>query len=251
MDRNELLGRYFYKEDVQDILDDFNLPVSGNKEDLIPRLLSGTSITFAELVDMLNKDTLKSICEDYDLPVGGNVDDLKERVMKLNDEGMAAPKQPNAPTNYPQQYQPPPQYQQPPPPQNQPSSPPPMYNSPDLFNAVIQAIHSWIPGRRYPKEDGYQADLWGVLKGMGFDAMQEMGENQVDILVNRAIPIELKKNPTQSEYHRLYGQIAWMYRSYHCIIAVICDVQRLDQFDDFMYHIQHDFPNGDVIVIKK
>ena len=91
------------------------------------------------------------------------------------------------------------------------------------------------------------SELYG---GFAIFIKQEAGETRVDILVNFSIPIELKKNLTQSGYDRLIGQGIRHIRSYGNLIVVICDTTRRELFEDFEHIINSRF-SGEFILIRK
>jgi len=78
----------------------------------------------------------------------------------------------------------------------------------------------------------------------------ETGETMADIMVNDMFPIEVKKNPTLSAYDRLMGQLIRHHRAKGYAIAVVCDVRRLEQFEDFKHNVSKHFEKN-VIVISK
>ena len=104
-----------------------------------------------------------------------------------------------------------------------------------------------IPKTEIPNKEIYLA---GYLNSKGYKIKQEAGETRVDILVNFSIPIELKKNLTQSGYDRLIGQGIRHIRSYGNLIVVICDTTRRELFEDFEHIINSRF-SGEFILIRK
>ena len=71
-------------------------------------------------------------------------------------------------------------------------------------------------------------------------------------MINNKIPVEIKKNPNQSAYDRLLGQMVRHHRSKKCVIAVICDVRRREQFEDFNHNVESFFQNQpNITVINK
>jgi len=121
----------------------------------------------------------------------------------------------------------------------------------DDFSELVTSIERWIPLRRYKNEEGYQVDLRNYLEHkFGYQVMQETGETMADIMVNNIFPIELKKNPTLSRYDRLMGQLIRHHRAKGYAIAVVCDVRRLEQFEDFKHNVSKHFEKN-VIVISK
>ena len=76
----KFLDRYFYKEDIQELLYQRDLPISGKKSVLIKRLRKETNIDIFQLIEYMSKNYLKDACYDLDLKVSGTKDELKERV---------------------------------------------------------------------------------------------------------------------------------------------------------------------------
>jgi hypothetical protein len=80
----QFLDQFAYKEEVQDILNSFDLPVSGTKDELLQRLKKPLGSEEPEkILNILSKNSLKNSCDYFGLPVGGTKDALIERI--LND----------------------------------------------------------------------------------------------------------------------------------------------------------------------
>jgi hypothetical protein len=82
MQIDEFMGRYFDKESLKDILDDNDLSVSGNKDDLIDRIIDEINPSIEDLCEYLDKDDLIDICDDLDLSSSGSRDTLIDRVIE-------------------------------------------------------------------------------------------------------------------------------------------------------------------------
>lgn len=78
----EFLDSYFYKEYLQDLLEEANLSTVGQKKDLIKRLREKTNYDIFQLIAYLGKEDLKGACRDLGLRVGGTRDDLDSRVFE-------------------------------------------------------------------------------------------------------------------------------------------------------------------------
>jgi len=81
----KILDRYLMKEDLQDILLDFDLPYSKNKEDLLNLIFQNKTIfekAVKELVNDLDKEELVEICEECNFSSKGKVKELREMIMK-------------------------------------------------------------------------------------------------------------------------------------------------------------------------
>jgi len=81
----KILDRHFMKEDLQDILLDFDLPYSKNKEDLLNLIFQNKTVfakAVKELVNNLDKEELVEICEECNFNSKGKVKELREIIMK-------------------------------------------------------------------------------------------------------------------------------------------------------------------------
>ncbi len=259
-----LLDKFLYKEELQDLLDDLDLPVSGNKDELIDRIVQSGMIDESYVLSMLNKDILVEICDFLELETRGTKAELKKRILKnvgvVEEFEEKIPHK--EPTTVPTRPPPPPPTVQHP--QRETVAPtPPVRESLreqpkqiDLqveFNQVVNSIHQWIPKVRRSTEEGYKSDLAGFLEyKRGYFVREESGETKADIMIENRIPIELKKNPTQQGYDRLAGQMGRHHRAKNCVIAVICDVGRYEQYEDFKHLVDFQFRGQtNVKVIKK
>jgi hypothetical protein len=272
----EFLDAHVYKDDLKGFARDQGVRVGGSKDDLIDRLLQEGPFEVINFLNWLLKDDLKNICYSMDLRVGGSKDDLVERILSelepLEEEvvsmasswfednedalayfefwGVEVRKKEEPRAEVPSIAPPPvPDVASPKivPPQS------PAQTPPELLARVVDAINQWIPRMRYGKEEGYRVDLTGHLHAAhGFHVRMEAGESQADIQVNDAVPIELKKNPTQANYDRLLGQLTRHKRAKGCAIAVVCDVRRLEQFQDFVHNVAETVGKDErVVVIQK
>lgn len=111
--------------------------------------------------------------------------------------------------------------------------PPPKTSDRD-FESLITDIRQWSPARRRNTEESYKVELRMHLKSKGYHVNEEYGESDVDLLVGKKFAIEIKKSPSLAEYDRLFGQIARHLQHGECVIALIMDVPREDQYRNFM-----------------
>lgn len=100
------------------------------------------------------------------------------------------------------------------------------------FNQIFERIQSWTPDRKRIIEEGYKIELRNYLEKY-FDLEEETGESNPDILVNKKYPIEVKKDPTQSEYDRLLGQMIRHNKIFGSAIAVVTSISSEDRFKKF------------------
>ena len=78
----KFVGRYFYKEDLQDICKKEELTSSGSKDNLIERLIRDGGYSAQDFIDWMNIEDLKNVCKDLELPLSGNRNDLVQRVIQ-------------------------------------------------------------------------------------------------------------------------------------------------------------------------
>ncbi len=102
------------------------------------------------------------------------------------------------------------------------------------FEALIKHIRGWSPARRRNSEGEYKVELRGYLKSVGYNANEEFGESNIDLLINKKYMIEIKKDPKLGEYDRLFGQLARHLQHQICAIALIFDVPGEDNFSNFV-----------------
>lgn len=69
------------KDTLQDICDDLDVPISGNKIDLVERIMMDTGV-IQVLLNKCRKETLQNICEDHSSPVSGNKPELIARIVR-------------------------------------------------------------------------------------------------------------------------------------------------------------------------
>ncbi|MCI4345760.1 MAG: SAP domain-containing protein [Thermoplasmata archaeon] len=77
----DLLDRYLYKEDLQQLARDRGLPTNRSKDDLIRLLLGSGRFVPAEALRYLNRRELRRICQEYLLPDEGTREILFQRVL--------------------------------------------------------------------------------------------------------------------------------------------------------------------------
>ena len=101
------------------------------------------------------------------------------------------------------------------------------------FETVISKISEWQPQRKRISEEGYKIELRAFLEQQGFNVQEEKGESNIDLLVNNSIAVEMKKDPSLSEYDRLIGQMARHLMNYKFLIVVICNFSNKDKYNTF------------------
>ena len=121
------------------------------------------------------------------------------------------------------------------------------------FERVIQEIRIWSPARRRNSEGEYKIELRKHLEKMNYVLNEEFGESNYDLLVNKKYAIEIKKDPQQSDYDRLFGQLARHLQHQVHVIALIMDAPSEDKLSNFKLLVDK-YLNRDnrfVEVIKK
>ena len=84
MKLQRFLQDYCTKENVQDLLRRFDLPVSGNKNELVSRLMPENNPDFGEtsvIAHGLYKEELQKICDRLDIPRSGTKEEIWERIL--------------------------------------------------------------------------------------------------------------------------------------------------------------------------
>ena len=259
----KFVDRYFYKEDLQDLLEEEELPISGTKNELIKRLRRDANYDIFQFIASLQKDELKYICEDLDLKATGKKDELAERVFDeivkdwsedyfikemrrvADNQGWSEKKWKEFLSSLHEEEEVKERVEIP------KRERIPEVREKDDFSELISAIERWIPLKRHRNEEGYQMDLRTYLEyKCGYQVRLEKGETMADIMVNNIFPIEVKKNPTLSGYDRLMGQLIRHHRAKGYAIAVICDVRRLEQFEDFKHNVSKHFEKNVVAISR-
>jgi len=270
---DKFLDRYFYKEDIQGLLEMAELSVSGTKDELIKRLRLEGNYDIFQLIGYLGKDDLKEICDDLNLPISGTKDELQFRVFtEIVDDWseiefvseMKKARENNSLSEkefrdflgplYDKYIERERVIRKPGKEKVREApiiTPAGIPKPPKDFSELVSAIERWIPLKRHRNEEGYQLDLRTYLQyKCGYHVRLEAGETLADILVDNRFPIEVKKNPTQPQYDMLLGQLTRDYRAKGSAIAVVCDVRRLEKFQDFKYNALKSFERNIAIISK-
>jgi hypothetical protein len=100
------------------------------------------------------------------------------------------------------------------------------------FNDIIEKLVAWKPDRKRVIEEGYKIELRNYLDKY-FNIEEEVGDTNPDLLINKKYPIEVKRDPTLSEYDRLLGQMIRHNKLYGTAIAVITNISSEDRFKKF------------------
>jgi hypothetical protein len=100
------------------------------------------------------------------------------------------------------------------------------------FNEIVEKINAWTPDRKRAIEEGYKIELRNYLE-KHFTLEEEVGESNPDLLINKKHPIEVKRDPSQSEYDRLLGQMIRHNKIFGSAIAVATNISSEDRFKKF------------------
>lgn len=121
------------------------------------------------------------------------------------------------------------------------------------FQKIIDDIRMWSPARRRNSEGEYKIELRKHLEKVGYELNEEFGESNFDLLVNKKYAVEIKKDPQQSDYDRLFGQLARHLQHQINVIALIMDAPSEDKLSNFrlLVDVYLNKDNKSVEVIKK
>jgi len=232
MKLKEFMDKHLYKEEVQDLAAEYDLKVSGNKEEIMDRVLSCEDFDLEDLTRYFYKEDLQDICRDLGISPSGTKDDVWDRIVEELDLEQSA-KTVTTPVI-----------------SREPSQ---ESNRTDAQRQSLEEIIlNWIPARRYKTEEGYQTELRSILEHKyGLKVQDEAGPTQVDILVNDSIPIELKKNPKREDFDRLSGQVDRNIEFYGKLIIVICQLETRDLFIEYKNRFETRYSKEELIFIIK
>ena len=106
------------------------------------------------------------------------------------------------------------------------------------FKKSIEHIKTWKTQRKRFTEESYKIELRNFLDNYNYVIDEEKGETNIDLLLNKTIAIELKKDPSTSEYDRLLGQMIRHFMHYKFLVVVICDVSSTDRYNEFLKRVE-------------
>ncbi|MCS3901774.1 hypothetical protein [Methanococcus voltae] len=117
------------------------------------------------------------------------------------------------------------------------------------YDKVYREIRNWKPSKRYKSEKGYQEDLFKHLKKnlnngpftLGNTSVRmEAGRNLCDIVVEKNIGIELKKDlTTKAKVDRLLGQVNRYLEEYQeGVIIVLVGNTSESKLEDLKYALR-------------
>ncbi len=121
-------------------------------------------------------------------------------------------------------------------------------NKEDDYSRLIRDVRNWIPARRRNSEETYKVELRKHLESMKHSINEEVGDSKCDLVVSSKFAIEIKKDPDQSEYDRLFGQIARHLEAHRKVIVLIIEATRKDKLDAFTSIIDKYLNIGNAVV---
>ena len=246
MNIRQFLKEHFDKDEVQNIALHFGLSTAGKKAEIIERIASSEDFEVEKLFNFFSKDQLFLLSFHLGLRDSGTKKELWDRIVsrfKL-DKGI-----PIIEESKPKEVSPTPPVDE----QIQEEKLIVEDKKVDEeLHEIVDIINKWIPDRRYNNEEGYQAELSTLLKYKHeFKIQNEVGVTQIDILVNDAVPIELKKNPKRSDFDRLSGQIIRNINTYGKLIVVICQLETHELFIEYKDSLKDRYSSEELIFIVK
>lgn len=131
-----------------------------------------------------------------------------------------------------------------------------------IGSEVLQYVNQWVPKKSYTKEHGFQTDLQEFLDsrlnessaGMGLleagnnrrslPVKREHGSVNADVAIADEVGIELKRDFTNSQKHRLSGQITDYKKEFPFIIVVACGISDIDGWRE----LQNEYENNTMAI---
>jgi hypothetical protein len=263
----QFILEYLGKVELQDICDDLDVPVSGNKEDLVFRILGDPAFTPEMALAYVDKEGLKEICDALGIRTQGVRDELEERIRRVIPTRLPQPQrqeyQPGPPASYtqtspavtPPDLRQPPQPTRPVPrqesaaPQYAPSEPPPLEFpetppttlipepvAPQIaqLQMVAEFIESYHPSQRFRNEQSYEIE---VAQAMRHHFGSENVKTQANIPGGRidievlGIGVEIKVPISRGQLQTLLGQVS-IYRNYYGSNVVVLIFNDFTKFQD-------------------
>ncbi len=271
----ELAGQFILeclgKPELQDMCDDLELPVSGNKEDLVFRVLGDPDFNLETALAYLDKEGLKDICDAMGIRTQGVRDELVERILRRIPSRSAQPEperyqaapasayrqsaprpspadtqQPQEPARqFPRQETTTPQYPPAePPPLEFPEVPPttmiPEPIAPQIaqLQMVTEFLESYRPSQRFRNEQSYEIE---VAQAMCHHFGPENVKTQANIPGGRidievlSIGVEIKVPASRGQLQTLLGQVS-IYRNYYgpnVVVLIFNDFAKFQDINEF------------------
>ena len=205
----DFLQYYLSVEDLKEICKKFEIPRSGNKDDLVKRIKK-LQQPKEKILSLLPVDELREIAEQMGLKKSGKKNELIKRILeqikvskvrefKISSKRIEKPQQ-KAPKS----------------------------KLDELWETIADTIDKeFTPSRPVKarlKEKQIERSLYWFLKGKfsqhEIEYEKEKGRGRIDLSVDGKIGIELKYNPY--DYDKLYGQVGRYLEDFRRIIVVLC-----------------------------
>lgn len=267
----QFILEYLGKVELQDICDDLDVPVSGNKEDLVFRILGDPAFTPEMALAYVDKEGLKEICDALGLRTQGVRDELEERIRRVIPTRAPQPErqayQPTPPAgsgptspvvpppNLRPQQQPirPLARQESAAPQYAPSEPAPLEFpetppttlipepvAPQIaqLQMVAEFLESYRPSQRFRNEQSYEIE---VAQAMRHHFGPENVKTQANIPGGRidievlGIGVEIKVPISRGQLQTLLGQVS-IYRNYYgsnVVVLIFNDFAKFQDVNEF------------------
>jgi hypothetical protein len=267
----QFILEYLGKVELQDICDELDVPVSGNKEDLVFRILGNSAFAPEMALAYVDKEGLKEICDALGLRTQGVRDELEERIRRVvparpsqterqayqpvppasfrqtspvvTPPDLQQPQQPTRPL--PRQESAAPQYAaSEPPPLEFPETPPttliPEPVAPQIaqLQMVAEFLESYRPSQRFRNEQSYEIE---VAQAMRHHFGPENVKTQANIPGGRidievlGIGVEIKVPISRGQLQTLLGQVS-IYRNYYgsnVVVLIFNDFAKFQDVNEF------------------
>jgi hypothetical protein len=105
---------------------------------------------------------------------------------------------------------------------------------------IVQLTKDWRPKQRFRSEEAYEAALAEWLVGRGIKAPEQQGASLTDVLAAQGVAVEIKLNPSRSEYDRLMGQIMRQLEEFGAVIVLIARPERRDLLEEYQSRWESD-----------
>jgi hypothetical protein len=241
---DEILDR-MSREQVQSALRKMDLPVSGNKTQVVERLLEATKRDPRRTLEALPGDGLQYFADRKKITRRRSKEDQVEEILVTL-------------FGQPRRVREVPQKMTPIKPEAEEKEIGIRRRSPQVprmmdrgFDALVREIEEWTPSRIFSHEEGYQASLEAFLRERGHITRMERGESRADIVVDEKYPIALKKGSRLADYDSLHSQVLRHHEEFGYVIAVVFSVRALDQFEIFKERVAFYLKGPTCTVIRK
>lgn len=267
-----ILDRYLYKEDIQHICSGLDIPTTGNKDELINRIIGNPHFNVEITLNYIDKTGLKNLCDDLRLNKTGTREELEVRIScalrRLN------PRMPTSsmssqpyPQSQPQMHP----YVEPttikpaiqqipsqtyrtetliqqestqitpselpkrftPQPTPEPSAP-----SFEPIKMVISVLERYCPSQRFRDEKKYEIEVAQAMRHYfqpdNVKTQANIPNGRIDIEV-MGVGVEIKVPASRSALHTLLGQVQ-IYRNYYgtnVVVLIFNDLAKSQDINEY------------------